>query len=319
MLVRIVKGWKGPDFLSQTPGGKGIWDDIQFTFDAVDECDAVIMLNNQMQTDFTCRCPRENVWAIMQEPYMKGHSDWMAERHEAFSKVFTNYIPCNDPKYVISHPADPWHVNKSFDELTAISMPSKNRMISWIAGNPTDLPGHFIRSAFLNFVRKDTSLDIDYYGRAIRFIEDKWDGLSPYKYSIVLQNSSSPDYWTDMVSDSFLSWTVPIYYGCTNLEKYFSEDSFIRIDINQPERSLEKIKQIIRDDNWEKRLPALEEARMKILYQYQFFPHMAKHIRHYATQSGQKSLQTIPAYTRTIKARLYRYEYKIKKMMRFKY
>lgn len=319
MLVRVVKSWKGQDFLRQTPGGKGLWDGIQFTFDSVDECDVLIMLNNQMKTDVTCRCPRENVWAIMQEPYMKGHSDWMAERHEAFNKIFTNYIPVNNPKYIISHPADPWHVNKTFDELTTITMPAKNKIISWIAGNPTDLPGHFKRSEFLNFVRKDTTLDIDYYGRAIRFIEDKWDGLAPYKYSIVLQNSSSADYWTDMVADSFLSWTVPIYYGCTNLEAYFPKESFIRIDIEQPERSLEIIKKTIRDDNWEKRLPALAEARTKILYNYQFFPHIAKCIRNYATESGINSIQTIPAYHRSAKARFYRFKYKLKRLLKFKY
>lgn len=319
MLARIVKSWKGQDFLRQTPGGKGFWDGIQFTFDPVDECDVLIMLNNQMKMDVTCRCPRENVWAIMQEPYMKGHSDWMAEKHEAFHKVFTNHIPVNHPKYVISHPADPWHVDKTFDELTTIAMPSKKRAVSWIAGNPSDLPGHFKRLSFLNFVRKDTALDIDYFGRAIRFIEDKWDGLAPYKYSVVLQNSSSPDYWTDMVADSFLSWTIPIYYGCTNLEDYFPEESFIRIDIDQPQRSLEIIKQAIRDDHWEKRLPALEEARAKILHQYQFFPHMAKCVHSYASQSSIKSLQTIPAYHRSAKAQLYRYEYKLKKLMKFKW
>ncbi|MEI6609314.1 MAG: hypothetical protein WCO53_06155, partial [Deltaproteobacteria bacterium] len=102
-------------------------------------------------------------------------------------------------------------------------------------------------------------------------------------------------------------------------EDYFPEESFIRIDIDQPERSTEIIKQAIRDDNWEKRLPALEEARTKILHHYQFFPHMAKCIRSYATQSGVQSIQTIPAYHRSTKAQLYRYGYKLKKLMKFKY
>jgi len=247
MLVRIVKGWKGPDFFYQTPGEKGIWDGIRFTFDPVEECDLLIMLNNEMKTDVTVRCPRENVWAIMQEPYRRGHTDWMVEGHEAFSRVFTHHIPSGDPKYVRSHPADPWHVKKNFDELITATLPRKTGEISWIAGNATDLPGHMERFRFLDFVKRNDPIGIDYYGRAVRFIEDKWDGLAPYRYTIIVQNSVSPDYWTDVVEDTFLAGTVPLYCGCTNLEDYFPEEAFIRIDISRPEESLETIVKTVRE------------------------------------------------------------------------
>lgn len=313
MLVRIVKGWKGPDFLSQTPGGEGLWEGIRFTFDPVEACDYLIMLNNQMPQDVTVRCPRENVWSIMQEPYYKGHTDWMVEGHGAFARVLTNHRPTAEPKYVTSHPADPWHVQRSFDQLVTMSLPAKERAISWIAGNPTDLPGHLQRFAFLNYVRQHDRIGIDYFGRAIRFIEDKWDGLAPYRYSIVIQNSSSPDYWTDVVADSFLAWTVPIYWGCTNLEDYFPPESFIRIDLNDPEASLAIIEKTVREDDWQKRLPALEEARRRILYRYQFFPHIAEWIRRESLQPHEPTTVTIPAYRRSLKAHLYRLRYKFNK------
>lgn len=78
-LVRIVKGWIGLDFLNQTPSQAGIWDNIKFTFDPVEECDFLIMLNNQLKEDVTVKCPEENIWVLMQEPYMRGHNDWMVE------------------------------------------------------------------------------------------------------------------------------------------------------------------------------------------------------------------------------------------------
>lgn len=313
MLVRIVKGWIGPDFLTQTPGGKGLWDDIRFTFDAVDECDGLVMLNNQMKKAVTVTCPRENVWAIMQEPHMKGHTDWMMEGHAAFARVLTHHRPSPDRKYLLSHPADPWHVQRTYDQLAGGAMPEKVKPISWIAGNPTDLPGHRRRSEFLEFVRQDGSVDIDYFGRAIRFIEDKWDGLAPYKYSVVIQNSSSSDYWTDVVADSFLSWTVPIYYGCTNLEDYFPADAFIRIDIDQPERSLKTMQSLAKEDDWDRRLPSLEKARDLVLHRHQFFPHIARLMRQQAVKPGPKEKVTIPAYQRSPRALLYRMIYKIRK------
>ena len=76
--------------------------------------------------------------------------------------------------------------------------------------------------------------------------------------------------------------TVPIYYGCTNLEEYFPAASFIRIDINKPEAALEIITTMLASDSWEARLPALVEARNLILERYQFFPQMQKLVeRHY--------------------------------------
>lgn len=318
MLVRIVKGWKGPDFLYQTPGRKGIWDNIRFTFEEVEECDFLVMLNNQMKTDTHVKCPRENVWAIMQEPYERGHSDWMVEKHEAFARVLTHHIPSKDPKYVKSHPADPWHVKKNYDELLAAPVPEKKFPVSWIAGNPTDLPGHLKRAKLVDYVRENEKIGIHFYGRAIKFIDDKWDGLAPYKYTVIIQNSSSPDYWTDVVADSFLAWTVPIYFGCTNLDDYFPRDSFIAIDsIDDASKCLELIGSVIRGDDWEKRLPSLEKARQLVLNKHQFFPHLAAQISAAYNPAAPKIDITIPAYKRSLRAWVHRLEYKIEKNIGF--
>lgn len=318
MLVRIVKSWKGPDFLYQTPGGKGIWDNIQFTFEEVGECDFLIMLNNQMKTNTRVKCPKENIWAIMQEPYEKGHSDWMVENHDAFAMVLTHHIPSKDPKYVKSHPADPWHVKKDYDQLLASSLPEKKFPVSWIAGNPTDLPGHLKRARLVNYIRQNEKIGIHFYGRAINYIDDKWDGLAPYKYTVIIQNSSSPDYWTDVVSDSFLAWTVPIYFGCTNLDTYFPQDSFIKIDsIDNEAKCLELINSVIKSDNWEKRLPSIEKARQLVLNKHQFFPHVAAQISKSYKKAAPKDEIIIPSYRRSLRAWTNRLEYKIKKKLGF--
>ncbi len=316
-LVRIVKDWDWPNLLRQTPACKGVWNGIQFTLDPVEECDYLVMLNNRMQVDIKVKCPKKNIWTLMQEPYMKGHSDWMVEGHENFSKVFTHHLPSDDPKYIVSHPAVCWHVNRTFDQLVSCEIPPKSKTISWIAGNARDLPGHIKRWALLNFIRQDNTLDIDLFGRAVQFIEDKWDGLAPYKYSLAIENSSSPDYWTEKISDCFLAWSVPFYYGCTNLEKYFPEESFVRIDIDHPEKSVKKIKSVIEADDLEKRMPAIEEARNLVLYEYQLFPHLVKLIRkHPNNLSKSKEMITIPAYKRSAGRVFHRVLYKIRKQLR---
>lgn len=300
ILVRIIKNWDWPDLMRQTPGNKGVWDNIHFTLDPVHECDFAIMLNNNMKCESIVKCPKENIWAIMQEPYVRGHSDWMVEGHESFFHVYTHHIPSNNSRYIVSQPALPWHVNKSFDQLYQMDIPIKLKTISWIVGNALSIPGHFKRRSFLHFIQNNSPIDIDLFGRAVRVIEDKWDGLAPYKYSLSVENSCSSDYWTEKITDCFLSWTIPFYWGCTNLEEYFPEESFIRINIEKPEIAVDIIKSAITNNEWEKRLPALKVAREKVLNQYQLFPHLAKLIRSHHANNKDKTVALIPPYKRSI-------------------
>lgn len=312
-LVRIAKDWDWPDLLRQTPGRAAVWEGVRFTLDEVEDCDFLVVLNNRMKKDIRVRCPEGRVWALMQEPYVWGFTDWMAEAHDAFTRVHTSYLPSLDAKYSLSHPALPWHVNRDFDELASCRVPDKVRGLSWIAGNCRDLPGHMIRLSFLRFLQSDGSLDIDLYGRAVRYIEDKWDGLAPYRYSIAAENAVWPNYWTEKIADCFLSWTVPIYHGCPNLETYFPVDSFIRIDIGKPREALEAIRRVLREDDWERRFPAVTEARRRILFEYQLFPHLAKLVRAEPAGARDKVLQTVPAYRRSLRTKIRRPLYKVKK------
>jgi hypothetical protein len=303
ITARIIKDWEWPDLMRQTPGQLGQWDDVQFTTDPVQECDFAIVLNNRMPADTRLNCPPAHVWAIMQEPYYKGFSDWIIEKHGAFAKVFSHHPATDhDARHHRSHPALPWHVNKTYDQLLAATRPAKTKNLSWVIGDAMHLPGHWQRAAFLDHIRGDPALDLDLYGRAIHYIEDKWDGLAPYRYSLAIENTRGPDYWTEKIADCFLAWTVPIYHGCTNLEDYFPPDSFIRIDISQPAAALAKIKRILADDHPEARIPALEEARQRVLNRHQLFPYVSGLIHAQPATGLAKQAVTIPAYRRSAKA-----------------
>ena len=300
MLVRIIKNWDSPDLKRQTPGTSGHWDDVQFTFDDVEECDAVIVLNT-VTAPVRVYCSPDNVWALMQEPYVPGSREWMVNGHERYSYVFTHHqLPrFNQKKYIRCQPAVPWHVNKNYDELKLLNAPTKQKQLSWITSNLTLLPGHKARVDFLNFLGA-SNITIDIYGKGINFIEDKWDGLAPYRYSLAIENSSSPDYWTEKVADCFLSWTVPIYYGCTNLEEYFPSGAFIRIDITRPQEALEIIRNVLVSDDWDSRLHALKEARELVLDKYQFFPQACNLIERYHKKSVPKQLELHPYRERNV-------------------
>jgi hypothetical protein len=314
-LVRIVKDWDWPDLLRQTPEQKGIWNNIQFTLEPVEECDYLVFLNNRMEEETICQCPKNNIWAIMQEPYYRGLTDWVVEGHEWFARIFTHCPPAADKKYVPSSPAIPWQVDKTFDQLANEKVPAKSKMVSWISGKGFDLPGHLLRNSFLRCIQH-SNLEIDLFGRAVQYyIEDKWDGLAPYYYSIAIENNSGPHMWTEKLADCFLSWTIPFYFGCTNLEKYFPRGSFIQLDLNDFETSLEIIREAASIQNWESRFSALEQARNLVLYNYQLFPFIAEQINFTPANSDQKMPLIIPPYRRSLRSRVLKFQYIVKKKL----
>jgi hypothetical protein len=234
ILVRIASDWNSSGLLRQTHGGHGIWDGVRFTTGPVEGCDLLVVLNNRHLDDIEVRCAPGNVWAIMQEPYEPGLFDWLIEGHESYARVFTHLIPSQDPKYFRSQPAMPWEAGLDFDELMAARRLVKTKNVSWIASSLTFLPGHRRRARLREHLLRHAPDLVHLFGRGIQWIPRKWEALAPYRFSLCIENSVGADLRTEKVADCFLSWTVPLYMGCTNLEDYFPAESFIRVDADDP-------------------------------------------------------------------------------------
>jgi hypothetical protein len=275
-LVRIVKNWDWPNLLRQLPSGGRIWGGIQFTLEPVDECDYLVVLNHPSET-FKIRCPPKHVWAIMQEPAYEPFR-LLHQGNSTYSRVYTPDTHLWGKRYIHSQPALPWHVNRDYDFLHHCDIPKKERDLSWITSNKDVFPGHRSRLKFLEKIQDN--IEFELYGRGFRYIEDKWDGLAPYRYSLAVENLSNSYYWSEKLADCFLAWTMPIYYGCTQISRYFPRESMVCIDINDPQ-AIEKIKDTVASDRWYQNIDAIEHARQLVLDSYQLFPFVVQEIRRY--------------------------------------
>jgi len=278
-IVRIVKDWEYPDLMRQTPGGKGIWDGIQFTTEAVAEVDYLIVLNRP-KDNIKVKCPSGHKWILKQEPPIP-YYEWHYNSYKHFDLVIT---PGDEKRFqgqVSSQTALPWHVNKSFDSLVKILEPDDGQkldQISWITSNASVKKGHQIRMMFKDYLEK-SGFPFRLYGRGFDPIMDKFDGIFPYKYSIAIENCFCRDYWTEKLADCFLSWTMPVYGGCTNITDYFPEKSMVRIDPENPKEALKIIETAIKENWWLKNLEYIKQARNLILFEYQLFPFLANRIK----------------------------------------
>jgi hypothetical protein len=100
---------------------------------------------------------------------------------------------------------------------------------------------------------------------------DKFDLTLPYKYSFVAENCQQKNYFTEKIADSYLSWSMPVYWGCPNISDYFPDDSYYTIDITK-NNAVKELYNIIKRPLTKKNINAIKEARLRILDSYNVWP-----------------------------------------------
>lgn len=271
--VRIIRNYDFPDIMRQTPGGKGVWGNIHFTEDAIENPDYVLVLN-QPSAPVTVSCAPENVWAIIQEPPTPLHT-YLHRGQKGYARIYTTDETLIGPRYRHAPPVLPWHIDRDYDTLCGSQVPDKSKDLSWVTSSLGFLPGHQQRMDFLARIRGKIVFDL--FGRGFEFIEDKWDALAPYRYTIVYENFVCPLYFSEKLTDAWLAGCMPIYIGGNALEDFFPSDSFIRIDPSDA-GIVEKINSIIFSDIAEQSHTAIAEARDRVLHKWNLFEFITNEI-----------------------------------------
>lgn len=170
-------------------------------------------------------------------------------------------------------------ITKTYDELSTLEPYQKTKKLCCILSDKVMNEGHGIRKNFAEkYVNK---YPLDLYG-SVSFKNstipnnDKILALKDYKYCLGFDNQDFiKDFFGTQFSDTILAWSIPIFWCGTDLRRYFPEGSFIQFDARNPEE-IDRIHQIVENDDYESRLPALKEARNLILNKYNFWPTIKK-------------------------------------------
>ena len=166
----------------------------------------------------------------------------------------------------------------SYDQLIAAGPPRKSAAISMVwSGKKQRHTWHYRRHRFMEHLRSAMP-ELEVYGRGIRELDDKAQTIDSYRYTIAIENHIAVHHWTEKLADPLLGYCLPFYYGCPNAAEYFPSESFIAIDIDDLDAAERTIREAIREGAYERRLPAITEARRRVLEQYNFFAVAAKEI-----------------------------------------
>lgn len=106
------------------------------------------------------------------------------------------------------------------DDLESLTF-EKSRHMSLIASAKRQLTGHKLRHQIVAWIRESES-DVDLLGRAHQPIENKSDGLAPYRFSVVIENCREPGYLSEKLMDCLLCRAIPIYWGAPDVAEFFN-------------------------------------------------------------------------------------------------
>lgn len=129
----------------------------------------------------------------------------------------------------------------------------KSKLVSAIASNKAILPGHRNRLKFINSI-KDS---VDLYGRGLgKELPSKLDGLRDYMFSVAIENVQCDDYYfTEKITECFLTGTVPIYHGCINIGEFFDSRGILYFET---EEELQTIIKNLTPEKYNEMLPYIQ-------------------------------------------------------------
>ncbi|MGB5541473.1 MAG: glycosyltransferase family 10 [Gammaproteobacteria bacterium] len=175
-----------------------------------------------------------------------------------------------------------------FDDMLARPPAHKTRDLSMVFSPKRQR--HTLHHRRNRFMRQlmDEVPEMDVYGRGARPLDDKAEALDAYRYHVAVENFIGPHHWTEKLADAFLGMTLPFYCGCPNATDYFPPESFIPVDMNDPQGAAHIIRSAIAAGEYERRLSAIIEARRRVLYEYNLFAVLAREIekRHHTGLPG---------------------------------
>ncbi len=140
--------------------------------------------------------------------------------------------------------------------------------ISLIISDEATLNNQVKRIAFAYHLKKKLGSQIDIYGRGFRPIKQKQEAFENYDYTVVMENSVHSDHWTEKIAHAYYTKCFPFYVGCTNLEKYFPKESFVTLDINNPNEAVRIMRNALDNNLHEKNKEYVLNAREKLMKEY---------------------------------------------------
>lgn len=224
-------------------------------------------------------CPRENTLLITTEP----SSIRIDGPH--FLRQFGHVLTAKNPK-LVKHPNQIFQTpplrwfygrpmsddDSHYVDIDAFKaqppIPKKHDLSTVCSNKRMSHTVHAQRYDCIMELKRRLGDELHLFGRGINPISNKAEAMDDFRYHIAVENHIEPHHWTEKIADCFLAYCLPFYYGPPNISDDFPEGSVIPIDIFDVDGAERIIRDSIAQGLYEKRLPAIIEARNRVLNDY---------------------------------------------------
>jgi len=209
-----------------------------------------------------------NIFVLQEPNEYFGYHDWVIQNKDLFSIILTwdDKVLNNCDNALFLPFGHSWFKPNQY-EITH----SKTFQISHLCGKLLKTYGQSLRHELLarkNEIKIPTKF-FDVYGDRHN-IEDARKGkeevFGDSMFGVAIENTSHNGYFTEKILDCFLLKTIPMYWGCTDIDKFFNKegiikfgniDEFIYISNNLNENYYNSRKDII-EENYQKALQYID-------------------------------------------------------------
>lgn len=181
----------------------------------------------------------------------------------------------------------PWMINanhgpsinsphhRDLHALEVMSAPVKTKDLSVFCSTQSRTPEHRMRFHFVEQLKEHFGDRLDWFGNGVNPVDEKWEGLAPYRSTIVLENRSTSWVITEKLADAYLAFSYPFYWGASNVGDFVPAGSFTPINIHDFEGSIALIERDLAEGTPEARAQEILLARQWVLSEWNPYARMA--------------------------------------------
>ena len=197
--------------------------------------------------------------AWLLEPYVKQPNiyEWILQNNKLYDYVLTNEKKLLDRgENFIYYPFGGCWIDKKDRTIEH----EKTKLVSIVASAKKNVPDHLKRHEIIS-KHKDI---IDVMGRGYKPLDKIVDGLKDYMFNFSMENQTRDYHFSEKIINPIMVGTVPIYYGCESISKYFDTRGMV---IFKEVSEVQDILKEIGSKMYNGMLPYIKE-NFKIAHQY---------------------------------------------------